>query len=471
MSSKNKVDEPFEIWSKSENKSWCPIPWLSCSTTTNGHYRLCVQANTHRESRGLFYDDKGTPLKASTHRMSEARNSELAKEVRKSMLKGEFHPVCMRCKDEESAKLISRRILARFNHENYYKHTSFEELKKHTQPDGTIEHEKFPLKELDLRMGNRCNLKCRSCYPGESSGWYSEWYDTKSKKFHSSHQDIQLKKTDQGSVVSEDSTMDWAVKSKLLPHLFDDAPEMYLTAIVGGEPFLIQEHFKALEEFVKNEKAADVIIDYNTNMTFLPQKALDTLKNFKEIKLGYSIDGVGKVNDYIRYPSKWETIEKNLRKLDEAPGNYDVWPTVTVMAYNVLYIPEIVKWQIESKFKTQNRSSMVMFLIQHPLRNPPEMSAQILPTKVKEVVVKKYKEFQSGWFEDYITKNLEVDEQQIWQKRLEYLFSTILNRLQAKDLSEHLPEFFKRTQIMDEYREESFSESLPELYSLLKKYM
>ena len=31
-----------------KNKSWCPIPWVTYSINSLGHYRLCVQANSYK---------------------------------------------------------------------------------------------------------------------------------------------------------------------------------------------------------------------------------------------------------------------------------------------------------------------------------------------------------------------------------------------------------------------------------------
>jgi len=36
-----------------ENKSFCPVPWTSFSINNNGQYRMCVQAHTHRKTRGV----------------------------------------------------------------------------------------------------------------------------------------------------------------------------------------------------------------------------------------------------------------------------------------------------------------------------------------------------------------------------------------------------------------------------------
>ena len=461
---------PFQVFTESENKSWCPVPWVACSVATNGHYRLCVQANTDRKSRGLFYDSDNKPMKAGELSMRESRNAPLVNEVRLAMLEGRDHPACTRCAGDERSGTLSRRALDRYNHVTVSKNISFEKCKAKTKPDGSINHEDFPLKDLDLRMGNRCNLKCRMCFPGESSYWYSEWLETISKKFNSGVDQVTLERNSRGNVVSSNDTLDWAKDSKLIPNLFSDTPELQNMAIVGGEPLLIEEHCQALMSFVEQNKASEITLSYNSNLTVLPKKFLDLWKEFKEVKIGYSIDGIGPVNDYIRYPSKWESIVRNIEKLNEAEGRYDVWPAVTVMAYNVLYVPEIIKWQIESNYGYQNREPLTLFMVQHPLRFPSEFSTQILPKSVKDVVAQKFLDFQSHWFESYVLDRVPAAKQTLWRERVKELLSSITDHMYALDASSELPQFFERTEVMDKYREQSFSEALPELYELLKPY-
>ena len=67
---------------------------------------------------------------------------------------------------------------------------------------------------------------------------------------------------------------------------------------------------------------------------------------FEEIRIGFSIDGMGKELEYMRNPVKWKHILKNIDIVDKfsydnlpdkwnGPTVYDV---VTVSIYNVLHI-------------------------------------------------------------------------------------------------------------------------------------
>lgn len=55
-------------------------------------------------------------------------------------------------------------------------------------------------------------------------------------------------------------------------------------------------------------------IEYNSNITYIPNKALDIWQHFEKICIGVSLDGINKINNYIRYPSKWEKAFNSLRK-------------------------------------------------------------------------------------------------------------------------------------------------------------
>lgn len=451
----------------SENKTWCPVPWISCSTATNGQYRLCVQAKSDRSTRGLFYNQENSPLLASTTSLRESRNSNLAKEVRQFMLKGQNHPACVRCLTEETSGLLSRRAMDRFNYSTVQDKIHLQDCLDKTSNDGTIDHEDFPVYDLDLRMGNRCNLKCRSCNPSESSAWYQEWFDTRSKKFNVETEKINLSCSNNGNIVADSNNLNWGKNSVLINNFEDDTPELTQLAIVGGEPLLIEEHFEALGKLVDNGQSKKIILSYNINATIIPQRIISVWEHFKEVKIGYSIDGVGRVNDYIRYPSKWSQITQNIKKIISLKGNISCWPTVTIMAYNILYVPEIIIWQLESGLSNKNTHPMNLFLVQHPLRYPIELSAQVLPLDVKKAIENKFIKFKNEWFKNYLIESVDPDLHESWKNRLEYILSSVLNQLFEQDLNLHYNDFLLRTKQMDEYRQQSIQQSLPELAILL----
>ena len=58
---------------------------------------------------------------------------------------------------------------------------------------------------------------------------------------------------------------------------------------------MIERHFEFIQKCIDLDCARKMIIEYNTNMTNLPDKVLEMWKHFKQVPVGASIDGVGKV--------------------------------------------------------------------------------------------------------------------------------------------------------------------------------
>jgi glutamate-1-semialdehyde 2,1-aminomutase len=106
--------------------------------------------------------------------------------------------------------------------------------------------------------------------------------------------------------------------------------EIYLT---GGEPFMV----KNLDKFI-NKLDRNIKLRFNTNGTLYNKKLLDILKEFNYVNMCYSIDGVGSVNDYIRYGSKFSEIINNLEIAIDCGFDVSVSPTVQIL--NVLRMDE-----------------------------------------------------------------------------------------------------------------------------------
>ena len=55
---------------------------------------------------------------------------------------------------------------------------------------------------------------------------------------------------------------------------------------------MIERHFEFLRKCIELDLAKSMIIEYNTNMTNLPDKVLKLWEKFKQVRVGASIDGV-----------------------------------------------------------------------------------------------------------------------------------------------------------------------------------
>jgi sulfatase maturation enzyme AslB (radical SAM superfamily) len=413
------------------------------------------------ESQGILKDPANKALQAGDSGIAEARNNQLLKEIRLSMLRGERHPTCIRCNREDDSGIRSRRTYERDFWRDRFK---FQHAVEHTQPDGSVDTDKLQPGYLDLRFGNLCNLKCRMCGPTESSRWIEEYFETESATFEESFGFVNLARKNGMVFVRGGNPYDWHKTSAFWEDLSRNLGSVRKIYFVGGEPLLIDRHYDVLTHLVDSGRSGRVIIQYNTNLTVVPPRALDLWRKFKEVRVGVSVDGHERINNYIRYPSRWETIEKNLSLLDQFDAPIQVWIATTVQLYNIYYLTDFLRWKIERGFRRVNSGDSSPFLTLHPLHNPPHFSVQALPEVVKQMVSDRFDSFFHNWFVPFVQKERRgLDSRNRLLRQMEAMLGGYRTFMWKEDLSSHLPEFWRRTKVMDAYRKERFEEVMPEI--------
>ncbi|NCN95853.1 MAG: radical SAM protein, partial [Bdellovibrionales bacterium] len=215
---------------------------------------------------------------------------------RRDMLTGQIPASCSKCFKEEAAGHRSKR-----NWETDYwsQRVDVEKLLDETQPDGSVPPKLY---YVDLRLGTKCNLKCVMCSPHDSSMWVPDWNQLFPK--------IQNKELKQVMVWDNKGRVDgasynWHKDNELFwKQLYDQIPHMHQLYFAGGESTIIPEHYSLLEECIKRGEAHHIELRYNSNGIELPPKLFELWKHFKRVRFHFSIDSIGEMNDYIRFPSK-----------------------------------------------------------------------------------------------------------------------------------------------------------------------
>ena len=122
----------------------------------------------------------------------------------------------------------------------------------------------------------------------------------------------------------------------------------------GGEATIIEEHYTLLEKVVEEGYAPRIELRYNSNGLEMPDRLFDLWKYFKRVRFHYSVDSIGEMNDYIRFPSKWEHTVKQFHVLDNTGPNVEVTVACAVQALNIYYLPILSSGKIEQNFKKIN---------------------------------------------------------------------------------------------------------------------
>jgi len=429
---------------------YCPLPWIHLGIRNNGDLRVCCHANQGSD-KGLLRKPDGSVYNTEFDNIDKARNSQKMKDIRKAFLNNEWHSECIRCTREELGGVTSRYT---FEKEPWKKYVNEEKIQKYTEKDGTIDLEKFPLIYPDIRFGNKCNLACRVCAPTESTGWYKDHYQLFGPKYNeSNNRVVTIIKKDNEYNINKDIYNSWYKSDNFWNQMYNSIPYIKQIYMVGGEPLIIDEHYNFLEKCINQGYAKDIVIEYNTNLFSIPNKAWDIWKEFKRIEFGVSIDGIEKQNDYMRYPSKWNIIVKNINKIIKTMDNYSLRTTITVSIYNILYLPELFNWILEQNFPPEVNSKKKPFGSIHPLHRSFEKNIKALPINIKNKIKEELEN-------STIFKTNEIAKKTINQY-IEFMFK--------EDLSRYFQIFLEINKKLDKVRNEKFEEVFPELDKILKE--
>lgn len=116
-----------------------------------------------------------------------------------------------------------------------------------------------------------------------------------------------------------------------------------MTGIVigGGEPVLNFSTETLLENLNSNQ-----FVSVHFNGTVLPRQSfLDKSSRLQNIRYVFSIDGVGKRFEYLRWPAKWDQVVQNVLWLfDNAPYNIQFGLNITISQLNKHYYTDIIDW-------------------------------------------------------------------------------------------------------------------------------
>ena len=381
----------------------CILPWMHLYGDVRGKYYLCCHTDNKPESIMATYKDD----------ISTIFNNDKYKSARKQFLSNNYPKECKKaCYDIEELGGESNRqqVNKRF--------ANFANLQKYTKSDGSVLN--HPI-YLDIRFGNKCNFKCRICGPYASSTWFKD--SLKISKFKNTPAQLEDYYTDSPDF--------WNYLDKI-------KKTVKYFYFAGGEPLLMDGHYKLLNWLIDNNKT-DVDLTYNTNLSTLTYKhhdVFDLWKNFNNISLWPSVDGYKSHCQYSRTNFNWDTFESNLLKVKK----YVSTISCTTSIYSILTTPELI-----AHMKNLGISTYLSVL-----DTPNHFDMRLLPHNIKNKINKKF---------DILKRKipLNTSELETIDKNLSYLNKDI----EDKDIL--LKEFKLYNEEVDNLNNTSFIKIYPEL--------
>jgi radical SAM protein with 4Fe4S-binding SPASM domain len=396
---------------------FCMIPWIHMHAFPDGRaYPCCLGDDKY--PIGNFKQDS----------MEVVWNGDDYKTMRKNMLEEKPCKECTKCYEQEASGFMSMR---NSTNKNFGQHIA---LVDQTEKDGTFED--FKLRYYDIRFSNLCNFTCRTCGGWFSSSWYTEEEELYGKR---SYPKIMFAGRTESDM--------W---DQLEPHI----PYLEQIYFAGGEPMMMEEHYRILKELVKREMF-DVKLIYNTNFSRLTLKddnVLDYWKLFNNVSIGASLDAMGPRAEYIRKGTKWDQIERNRSRMIKKCPNTDFYVSSTVSLYNVHHITDFHRnWVDRGFLKAQDWNINI-------LQGPERDRIDVLPKVFKDQITSK------------IQTHIEWLRPQDHLQRATSGYEGILNFMNSNDNRHLLKEFFRVNDIHDAYRKEKFEDIFLE-YAKLRSYV
>jgi organic radical activating enzyme len=394
-----------------DSKTFCIYPWIHLHAYPTGEAYPCCHAEM-----GV-----GQVGNCRTNTLEEIWLDQPMAQLRKDMLSETANAACGRCYEQEASGFFSGRKSANKHHGHHVK---------------KLDANPFEMTYWDIRFSNLCNLKCRSCGHIFSSQWYQDQAKLAGGDWK-----------DRNTVLNYAGRSETDMWSQLEPHL-DYVEQIYFA---GGEPLLMEEHYRILDELVRR-KRFDVRLIYNTNFTHTDlkgQSVFEYWKQFKSVAVGASLDDSGARGEYIRKGTDWAVVEQNRRDMLKICPEVDFYISPTLSIMNAWHLPDFHRdWTEKGLIRAQ------------------DLNVNILQDPVYyriDIATAEYKQLLQAKFEEHIE----------WLKtqgdnlgRATQGFESAVSFMVATDNTHLIDTFWRKTHELDGIRKERMLDIIPELKAL-----
>jgi len=294
-----------------------------------------------------------------TQRLADILSGPAWKEVQRAVAADELPPGCVKCYEREKATGWSVR------------HSFLEARATATGQwrDG--------LTELELNTTNVCNLACTHCSIDFSSRW-GHLVEQLTERGVPHHRRIhnEIYKPDPAGMVEHLSALDLSALDQI--------------RFKGGEPMLSPDVPAVLRYLKERGLLSRLRIFMVTNGSTVDEDVLALMGEAAAVEISISVDGTGKVQEYIRHgPSSIPRIETFIRAFSALP-RIELDLCVSIMAYNVFSLDRITDWW-NGQRETYGRKLKSPLRFHLEVIEPAILNVNVLQDATRKALVRKYR--------------------------------------------------------------------------------
>jgi len=315
--------------------NFCAEPWKQIFIGPDSKVKTCCAGRTNLgdlKEQNIEEILKNSPLK----------------EIKESILNGEWHQNCGLCKELEEKGVNSQR--KRTEHE--FKNIEF-------YKNNVDSHEP---EVLDIRWSNTCNLACNYCFPYFSSVWASikNEYQTAPRNY--------------GNVIT---------------YVKDNIDKVKSIWLLGGEPFLQKDNLellKILPQDVEIVIVTNLTTDIENNPMF--STLLEKTKLPFKINFCLSFETVGEKFEYVRHNGSWEKFNYNLSLIKKNfSGRIIAFPLYCV--YSAFNLEEYYDFVVENKLAVQWQK----------IEGPWQLNVSLLPEEYRKKAIEEIEKVYNKYYD------------------------------------------------------------------------
>jgi sulfatase maturation enzyme AslB (radical SAM superfamily) len=405
---------------------YCSLAFNSISFGPHGGSRPCCAVDT------FFWKEPTHQLANYKNHLPTWFNNQEMIDLRQDMLDGKWNPTCNLCKIREDVGQASTRQI--FNHTL----SQVEERTGRSWRENKAEVTDFSnIFLLDVTTGNKCNSACLMCNSSASSLWAKEQEEITGNAW--THPNL-----------------NWFNEENIGP-IVDKLTNLKAIQFAGGEPTINDAVMFMLKKLIEQERSYDITLGFVTNLTGISDEMLDIWNKFNTKHITISIDGVDKVNEYIRYPFSWKKVTAQLdtlKKIAKEHRNYNIGLSHTITSLNLLSFGDLVKWWEETQ--VQDEGSGILKSLPHIqcVNNPSHFNPVYAPRALKDKTAVMLDEL-----EVYLTDKNLLDK---YRPAIENIRTNVIN---AKVDEKLRKAYWKRmrdfVEPLDRYRKRNIFDYLP----------
>ncbi len=299
---------------KINQDTFCTAPWFQIRNRQDMTKSVCclVEMRTEDPSKESL-----TPL--------QYLNSPKVIAMREQMANGIRVPQCAECWINEKSGIQSYRQQINSSLKGPWLDLYFKQ-KKNFKTDMVL--------MAEIKIGNTCNFSCVMCNPSDSSMIYNNWVKNKDNEFVKEYID------------SDKDYFEKAKRNGFKQTTYRDYIESiinnkYIKVIkmLGGEPLLDQKLIQMLSDLPQDRKSK-LKLEMITNGSHDMNAFTEKLGEFKSILWNISLEGIESSQDYARYGSNWNQVEKNIlakrEKTDDLSVNSCSQATTITKLHNLI---------------------------------------------------------------------------------------------------------------------------------------